>query len=63
VGEQRSNVADLLLGGHHERIARYRREQSLRLTAAERPDLIARARAAGQLSAADEAFLRRLGGL
>lgn len=58
-----AGVPPVLLGGHHERIARYRREQSLRLTAAERPDLIARARATGLLSAADEAFLRRLGGL
>ncbi len=50
-------VPDVLLGGHHERIARYRREQSLALTARLRPDLLAQARAAGKLSDRDEAFL------
>ncbi|MBL0917548.1 MAG: tRNA (guanosine(37)-N1)-methyltransferase TrmD [Hydrogenophaga sp.] len=53
-------VPEVLLGGHHERIARYRREQSLRLTAERRPDLIERARAAGLLGRADEDFLARL---
>jgi tRNA (guanine37-N1)-methyltransferase len=53
-------VPEVLLGGHHERIARYRREQSLRLTAERRPDLIERARAEGRLDGADEAFLARL---
>jgi tRNA (guanine37-N1)-methyltransferase len=53
-------VPEVLLGGHHERIARYRREQSLRLTAERRPDLIERARAAGLLGRADEEFLTRL---
>jgi tRNA (guanine37-N1)-methyltransferase len=38
---------------------RWRRQQSLELTARRRPDLIAAARAAGRLSAADERFLRR----
>ena len=51
-------VPDVLLGGHHERIARYRREQSLALTASLRPDLLAQAREAGKLSRADEDFLR-----
>ena len=46
-----------LLSGHHAQIARWRREQSLALTAARRPDLIAAARARGDLSRADEAFL------
>ena len=32
---------EVLMGGHHERIARYRREQSLALTARQRPDLLA----------------------
>ncbi len=54
-------VPEVLLGGHHERIARYRREQSLRLTAEHRPELIGRARAAGRLDRADEAFLGTLG--
>ncbi|MFP8780584.1 tRNA (guanosine(37)-N1)-methyltransferase TrmD [Hydrogenophaga sp. RWCD_12] len=50
-------VPEVLLGGHHERIARYRREQSLSLTASLRPDLLAQARADGRLSRVDEAFL------
>ena len=51
----------VLLSGHHVRIARWRREASLRTTAARRPDLIERARADGRLSAEDEAFLAELG--
>ena len=53
-------VPSPLLSGHHAQIARWRREQSLALTALRRPDLIAAARAAGRLSPADEQFLRRL---
>lgn len=53
-------VPDVLLSGHHALIARWRREQSLRLTAERRPDLIERARQQGLLSAADEAYLSRL---
>lgn len=51
-------VPEVLLGGHHERIARYRREQSLVLTAERRPELLDRAEKAGQLGKADHAFLR-----
>ncbi len=54
-------VPEVLLGGHHERIARHRREQSLLLTASRRPDLLARAREQGLLDAADQAFLRAQG--
>lgn len=54
-------VPAVLLSGHHARIARWRRERSLELTARRRPDLIAAARAAGRLSAADEAYLASLG--
>ncbi|MCL4182871.1 MAG: tRNA (guanosine(37)-N1)-methyltransferase TrmD [Burkholderiaceae bacterium] len=50
-------VPEVLLSGHHARIARWRREQALRATLRRRPDLIARARAEGRLDAADEAFL------
>lgn len=50
-------VPPVLLSGHHAEIARWRREQSLRITARRRPDLIAAAREAGALSAADEKFL------
>jgi len=53
-------VPPVLLSGHHADIRRWRREQSLALTAARRPDLIAAARAAGRLSKADESFLAKL---
>ena len=55
-------VPEALLSGHHARIERWRREQSLALTARHRPELIAQARAAGRLSAGDEAFLSGLDG-
>ena len=54
------SVPPVLLSGHHKDIARWRREQSLALTASRRPDLIAAARAAGQLTKADEKFLANL---
>jgi tRNA (guanine37-N1)-methyltransferase len=54
-------VPPVLLSGHHGDIARFKREQSLSLTAQSRPDLIAAARAGGLLNAADEKFLRGLG--
>ncbi len=53
-------VPPVLLSGHHADIARWRREQSLRVTARRRPDLIAAARGSGALSAADEQFLASL---
>jgi tRNA (guanine37-N1)-methyltransferase len=53
-------VPPVLLSGHHAQIERWRRDQSLRLTAQRRPELIAAARAAGRLSAADEKLLRLL---
>jgi tRNA (guanine37-N1)-methyltransferase len=53
-------VPAVLLSGHHAAIARWRREQSLALTARRRPELITAARAAGRLSAADERFLAQL---
>jgi tRNA (guanine37-N1)-methyltransferase len=54
-------VPTVLLSGHHGAIARWRRGQALQRTARQRPDLIAAARACGQLSAADEALLADLG--
>ena len=51
-------VPPVLLSGHHAQIQRWRREQSLLITAQRRPDLIAAARLAGRLSAADEQTLR-----
>lgn len=53
-------VPPVLLSGHHAEIARWRRAQMLALTARRRPDLIAAARAAGQLSAQDEKVLSGL---
>lgn len=53
-------VPAALLSGHHAQIAQWRRHQSLQYTARLRPELIATARAAGQLSRQDEAVLARL---
>jgi len=53
-------VPPVLLSGHHADIRRWRRERSLALTAARRPELLEAARAAGRLSKADEAFLAKL---
>jgi tRNA (guanine37-N1)-methyltransferase len=49
-----------LLSGHHARIARWRREQRLAMTARHRPDLLAVARGRGLLTPADEAYLATL---
>ena len=54
---QGHGIPDVLKSGHHVNIARWRREQSLSLTLMHRPDLIAKARAAGWLTDHDEAFL------
>jgi len=50
-------VPEVLLSGHHVNIERWRREQSLDLTARHRPDLLQRAREQGLLSKHDERFL------
>src|SRR5438128_2144996 len=50
-------VPDVLLGGDHGAIARWRREESLRTPRARRPGLLGRA----PLDDEDRAFLRRLG--
>jgi len=54
---QSLSVPPVLLSGHHGEIQRFKRQQSLALTAARRPDLIVAARAAGRLDAQDEQFL------
>lgn len=54
-------VPPVLLSGHHAEIARWRREQSLALTAKRRPELIEALRARGGLSKADEKYLLSLG--
>ena len=53
-------VPAVLLSGHHGQIARWRRDQSLLITAQRRPELITAARAAGQLSKVDEKTLATL---
>jgi tRNA (guanine37-N1)-methyltransferase len=53
-------VPAVLMSGHHGKIARWRRERSLEITAQRRPDLIDAARQAGRLNAADERFLAML---
>jgi tRNA (guanine37-N1)-methyltransferase len=49
-----------LMSGHHAHIARWRREQSLSLTALHRPELLEQARLSGKLSRHDETFLKQL---
>jgi tRNA (guanine37-N1)-methyltransferase len=53
-------VPAVLLSGNHAHIARWRREQSLAITLANRPDLLEQARARGLLTKADERYLLAL---
>ena len=53
------SVPEVLLSGNHAAIARWRRDRSLALSAARRPDLVTAARASGLLDASDEAALAR----
>jgi tRNA (guanine37-N1)-methyltransferase len=46
-----------LLSGHHSHIAQWRRQQSLSLTAQNRPELLDQARRAGRIGPQDEAWL------
>lgn len=50
-------VPAVLLSGDHAAIARWRRDRSIELTAARRPELIQAARDAGRLDRADERYL------
>ena len=50
-------VPEALLSGHHLQIAAWRRQQSLKLSAQHRPDLLEKARQSGLLSRADEQLL------
>ena len=50
-------VPPVLLGGNHAEIGKWRRERMLEATAAKRPDLLEKARAAGLLTKQDERFL------
>jgi tRNA (guanine37-N1)-methyltransferase len=54
---QGQTVPEVLMSGNHAHIERWRREQRLALTQQQRPELVEKARAAGQLTAKDEAFL------
>jgi tRNA (guanine37-N1)-methyltransferase len=54
------DVPDVLLSGNHGRVARWRRDESLRRTAARRPDLLARLDVAA-LDAHDLELLRVVG--
>lgn len=53
-------VPQVLLGGNHAEIEKWRRQQSLLASLQKRPELIAAAREAGLLSRADEKFLSSL---
>jgi tRNA (guanine37-N1)-methyltransferase len=52
-------VPAVLMSGNHAEIAKWRREQQLIRTLSRRPELIESARAAGKLSARDEATLKQ----
>lgn len=54
------DVPEVLLSGHHAHIARWRRERSLEVTLAKRPDLLDQARREGRLTQEDEQFLKLL---
>jgi tRNA (guanine37-N1)-methyltransferase len=51
------SVPPVLISGHHGRVTEWRRQERLRRTLARRPDLLANA----MLTAADRAYLRKLG--
>ena len=57
---QGQTVPPTLMSGNHAYIERWRREQRLSLSQQRRPELVEKARAAGQLTAKDEAFLATL---
>ena len=50
-------VPPVLMGGNHAEIVKWRRQRSLAATSNKRPDLLDKARSAGQLTKADEKFL------
>jgi tRNA (guanine37-N1)-methyltransferase len=53
-------VPPVLLGGNHAEIQKWRRQRALEATASKRPDLLDKARDAGQLTRDDEKFLAGL---
>lgn len=56
---QGQEVPAMLLSGHHANIERWRRDQSLEITARHRPELLEKAREAGRLTRKDEAVLAK----
>lgn len=54
------SVPVALTSGNHAHIERWRRDQRLSLTQQKRPELVEKARVAGQLTAKDQAFLAGL---
>lgn len=50
-------VPPVLMGGNHAEIIKWRRQRMLEATSKKRPDLLDKARSAGQLTKADEKFL------
>ena len=53
-------VPPVLMGGNHAEIIKWRRQRMLEATAKKRPELLDKARSAGQLTPADEKFLATL---
>ena len=53
-------VPPVLMGGNHAEITKWRRQRMLEATWQKRPELLDKARAAGQLTEADEKFLATL---
>lgn len=51
------SVPDVLIGGNHAEIEKWRRQQALIMTQRKRPDLVEKADLAGELSLQDKAFL------
>ena len=54
---QGQTVPTVLMSGNHAHVERWRRDQRLNLTQRRRPELVEKARMAGQLTAKDEACL------
>jgi tRNA (guanine37-N1)-methyltransferase len=54
-------VPEVLMGGHHERIREWRRQQALLVTQERRPELLDFARARGWIDSTDERMLSRSG--
>ena len=57
---RRQPVPAVLTSGNHAHIEQWRRDQRLSLTQQKRPELVEKARVAGQLTTKDEAFLATL---